>query len=169
MLPKRVAFLLWDPNFSWSVPGCYLVLPSTAAKYILLYTIRKLKQFCLLFLVAPRGVTWVLPSVTWSTVYSVYINFFKSPHRIPIERKADDYHVKFLPVTEPDSDHFFFHIETVRNVLDFFRSGFWVLIEGSFKSNANGGLDGGSFFTPPSKSVCSTQRTAIKSTWKDNR
>jgi hypothetical protein len=80
-----------------------------------------------------------------------------------LKKKADDYHVKFLPVTEPDSDYFFFHIETVRNVLDFFRSGFWVLIEGSFKSNTNGGLDGGSFFTPPSKSVCSTQRTAIKS------
>jgi hypothetical protein len=94
--------------------------------------------------------------------FSVW-KFFRYYHRIPIEKKADDYHVKFLPVTEPDSDYFFFHIETVRNVLDFFRSGFWVLIEGSFKSNTNGGLDGGSFFTPPSKSVCSTQRTAIKS------
>ena len=102
--------------------------------------------------------------LTKADVSGIYEKIFRNSHRIPIERKADDYHVKFLPVTEPDSDHFFFHIETVRNVLDFFRSGFWVLIEGSFKSNANGGLDGGSFFTPPSKSVCSTQRTAIKST-----
>lgn len=52
-----------------------------------------------------------------------------------------------LPVAEPDSNHFLFHIKTVGYVSDFFRRWFWVLIEGSFQWNSNRCFDGGAFFT----------------------
>ena len=92
MLPRKVAFLVWVSNSVLiDKEMCYLGVtlvfyvaavegstketprkhPGNTHLYLLIQ-IQKLTPKRQLFKETPRGVTWVLPSVTWSTVYSVY-------------------------------------------------------------------------------------------------